>query len=145
LLQTQEEAEELLRQVSKGESMEDLAVHHSIRKEAQRIRGRLHLHADKRGLYGELYAAAAQADEGVLQGPVKIDSVTPGGYSIFEVVEKAALGPQPFVQVASRARYWLRQEEEARILQMMFQEFRDKYAARIEIFEEHLKKMTFGS
>ena len=103
------------------------------------------MHTGKRGPYGELHAAALQAEEGVLQGPVKIDAVAPGGYSIFEVVEKASPTPLSFVQVERRARYWLRQQEEARILQTIFQELRDKYAARIDIFDEHLKKMTFGS
>ena len=101
----------------------------------------MHMHPNKRGLYGELHAAAMQAEEGVLQGPIKIDSAAPRGYSLFEVVEKIPAAPLPFVQVERRARYWLRQEEETRIFPAMFQELRDKYAAKTKIFTEHLHKV----
>ena len=86
-----------------------------------------------------------QAEEGALLGPVKIGSAVPGGDSVFKVVEKIPPTPLPFGQTARRVRYWLRQEEEARNFQTLFEELRDKYADKIDIFEEHLQAMVRSS
>ncbi len=145
LVETREEAEELMRRIEQGEDMEELAVRRSIRKDAHKNKGRLHMRAGKSGLYGELHTAAMRSGEGVLQGPVEIRSVAPGGYSIFKVVEKASSAPAPFAQVERRVRYWLRQEEEGRIMQAMFEGLRGKYAAQIEVSEERLQEITLGS
>ena len=104
------------------------------------------MHPAKRGLFGELHAAVMKAEEGTLNGPIRIDSTrsAPAGFSIFEVVERSHPAPLPFAQAASRARYWLRQDEEARILQALFQELRDRYAARVEVFEENLTAVAIA-
>lgn len=147
LVPTRERAEELLQRIGRGETIEELAVHHSTRPGADRSEGRLHMHPAKRGLFGELHAAVMKAEEGTLNGPIRIDSTrsAPAGFSIFEVVERSHPAPLPFAQAASRARYWLRQDEEARILQSLFQELRDRYAARVEVFEEHLAAIAIVS
>ena len=147
LVRTREEAEELRQRIGRGESMEELAARHSIRKGAQNNRGRLHMHPKKRGLYGALHTVVMQAEAGRLHGPTKIDSTrtAPGGYSLFEVVEKNPHAIQPFAQAESRVRYWLRQEQEAEIIPAMFQELREKYAAKIDIFTGHLKAAASGS
>lgn len=147
LVQTRQEAEQLLGRVGSGESMEELAIRHSIREGARQTRGRLHLHPGRSGHhYGELYAAVIEAKVGALQGPVEISpAVGPGGYSVFKVMEKIPRTPLSFVQVATRVRYWLRQEEEARITQAMFQELRNKYAEKIIILEETIRAIRSGS
>jgi len=146
LVRTREEAEELRQRIGRGESMEELAVRHSIRKGAQHNRGRLHMHPQKRGLYGALHTAVMQAEAGRLHGPVKIDSTrtAPGGYSLYKVVEKNPHAIQSFALADPRVRYWLRQEQEVEIIKTMFQELREKYAAEIDLFEEHLKAAARG-
>ena len=74
---------------------------------------------------------------GALTGPVQLEE----GYTVFKVLEKAGLQPDPFEQASSRARYWLQKEKEEELITALLHSLKEKYASKIVLFEDRLQKM----
>ena len=134
LVKTREEAEGLLERIRRGEYMEELAARFSIRPGAERNEGVFHMHPFEWPTYGALLNEAREADAGELRGPVEVKE----GYSVFKVLDKIAPKPEPFERAASRARYWLRKQEENRLFEALLVKLREKYAAKVVLFEDRL-------
>ena len=143
LVNTYEEAEALLRRIKAGEDMQQLAIDKSKRWQAAKSKGLLHLHPTDKVRYGALYTAADSASAGQLCGPLEIVKADVGKtqYSIFKVLEKLPSRPQTFEQAARRVHYWLSQQEEKRLFSALFQDLRDKHAAKIVLFEDRLQTL----
>lgn len=143
LVNTYEEAEALLRRIKAGEDMQQLAIDKSKRWQAAKSKGLLHLHPTDKVRYGALYTAADSASVGQLCGPLEIVKADVGKtqYSIFKVLEKLPSRPQTFEQAARRVHYWLSQQEEKRLFSALFQDLRDKHAAKIVLFEDRLQTL----
>ena len=137
LCATREEAEEVLKRILNGEEMENLAEHYSIRSGVERTKGLIHMHTYGKTNYGVLYDEAMKAEMGELKGPVQLEE----GYTLFKVVEKIGLKPDPFEKASSRARYWLKKEKEEELITALLHSLKEKYASKIVLFEDRLKKM----
>ena len=141
LVATQEEAEALAARIQAGEDMAALAASHSIRQGNDE--GRFHIHSFERVVFGELLTEALAAEVGVLTGPVAITE-TPhrqGGFSLFKVLEKTPEKPKPYDEVVKQVRYWWTKGEENRLYKELTDRLREKYAAQISIYEDHLATM----
>ena len=137
LCATREEAEEVLKRILNGEEMENLAERYSIRSGVERTKGLIHMHTYGKTNYGVLYDEAMKAEMGELKGPVQLEE----GYTLFKVVEKIGLKPDPFEKASSRARYWLKKEKEEELIAALLHSLKEKYASKIVLFEDRLKKM----
>ena len=138
LVATQEEAEALAARIRAGADMAALAASHSIRQGSDK--GRFHIHSFERVVFGELLTEALAAEVGVLTGPVDI-TATPhrqGGFSLFKVLEKTPEKPKPYDKVVKQVRYWWTKGEENRLYNELTDRLREKYAAQISIYEDHL-------
>ena len=138
LVGTRAEAEALAAQVRAGADLGELAAEHSIRQ--GHAAGSFHLHSFERVAFGELLAAALAAEVGVLTGPIKITATEhrQGGFSLFEVLDKTAATPKPYDEVKKQVRYWHTQAEENRLYNELIGHLREKHAARISIYRDHL-------
>ena len=141
LVATQEEAEALAARIRAGEDMAALAASHNIRQGSDE--SRFHIHSFERVVFGELLTEALAAEVGVLTGPVAITE-TPhrqGGFSLFKVLEKTPEKPKPYDEVVKQVRYWWTKGEENRLYKDLTDRLREKYAAQISIYEDHLATM----
>jgi len=141
LVATQEEAEALATRIRAGEDIAALAASHSIRQGSDE--GRFHIHSFERVVFGELLTEALAAEVGVLTGPVAI-TATPhrqGGFSLFKVLEKTPEKPKPYDEVVKQVRYWWTKGEENRLYNELIDRLREKHAAQISIYEDHLATM----
>ena len=137
LVETEEEAVEILERIRGGEDMESLAVRYSIRTHADKTRGRFHIHPMARTVYGALLDEAGKAEVGELTGPAEVEE----GYSVFRVVERIAPKPEPFEKAERKARYWLRKEEEKRLYEELLRDLRKKHVSEIVLFEDRLQRL----
>ena len=137
LCTTREEAEEVLQRILNGEEMERLAERYSIRSEAEKTKGFIHMHTYSQAHYGTLYDEAMKAEVGELTGPIQLEE----GYTVFKVLEKAGLKADPFETASSRARYWLHKEKEGELIAALLHSLKEKYASKIVLFEDRLQKM----
>ena len=140
LAPTRQEAGELLSRIRGGSDMEELAARHSLREGARKSRGHLHMHFTDRWQYGELFDAVVEAKPGTVTGPVEITAGggSQTGFSLFKVVERIEAGPKPFELVKEQVRYLLRTHKKARLFNELIARLRQKHAARMVVFEDHL-------
>ena len=151
LVATREEAVSLRDRIERGEDLRVLAQQHTRRRMAIPDSGRFHLHWYQREAHEALFEAAQQAAPGDLLGPIEVEvPVTPDGaasadryYSVFRVVESTfGAGPQPFAEVAPRARALvLRQKRDAAFFRYLG-ELRHQYAPEVKIHEENLRTLV---
>ena len=141
LVGTRSEAAALAAQVRAGADLGALAAEHSIRQ--GHTAGSFHLHSFERVAFGELLAAALEAEVGVLTGPIEITATEhrQGGFSLFEVLDKTVAAPKPYDEVQKQVRYWWTQQEENRLYNELIGHLREKHAARISIYRDHLAAM----
>ena len=149
LLATREEAVALRHRIERGENLRVLAQQHTLRRMAIPDSGRFHLHWYQREAHAALFEAAGEAGPGDLLGPIEVE-VPPGGaasedryYSVFRVVESTlGAGPQPFAEVATRARAMvLRRKRDAAFFRFV-SELRHQYEPQVKIHEENLKTLV---
>jgi parvulin-like peptidyl-prolyl isomerase len=95
------------------------------------------MHPFEQPIFGALLDEAMEAEVGQLRGPVRVKD----GYSVFKVVEKVGQKPEPFEKAVSRARYWLKKEEESRLSEELILKLRKDYASQVVVFEDRLKVM----
>ncbi len=135
LVETEEEARQLMEQIQQGASLDELAGIHSIRPEEQRHeKGRIHFYDFQKARYGDLVEAAQEAPTGELTGPVAVE----GGYSIFKVLSKER-EKQTFEKVKRRVRATIRWQRKQKLFEQYLEELRQKYASQVKIWEDNLK------
>lgn len=141
LVATRAEAEDLAAQIRAGTDMGKLAAQHSIRQ--GHTTDSFHIHSFERVAFGELLTAALEAEVGVLIGPIEITATNhrQGGFSLFEVLHKTAAAPKPYEEVEKQVRYWWTKEEENRLYSELIGRLREKHAAYISIYRDHLAAM----
>ena len=137
LVETREQAEDLMRRIRNGEDMETLAARYTIREDTEGGRFHMHDHPSERRVYEALYDSVMQAKVGALHGPVALHD----GYSVFRVMKKVGRRPQAFEKVASRVEWWAKKEEEKRLFDALLAGLREKYASRVVRFEDRLKML----
>ena len=141
LVATRTEAESLAAQLQAGADMGKLAAQHSIRQ--GHATGSFHLHSFDRVAFGELLTAALEAEVGLLSGPIEITAThhRQGGFSLFEVLHKTAAALKPYDEVEKQVSYWWTKEEENRLYGELIGYLREKHAAHISIYRDHLAAM----
>ena len=134
LLETRQEAEELLAKIEVGEDLSELAGRYSVRSSRiRRAGGRIQLmRPDK---YGRLGWAAKEAEIGEVVGPVKSTQ----GYSVFEVLKKEPGRQHSFEESRIRVAEHLRQERINAGAAALVERLNEKYSESIQVFEAHLK------
>ena len=138
LVETEEEAREILGRARRGESLEELAAAHSIRKGLERHGGRFCLHPYERIVFGPMLEIAMRADYGELQGPVQVRH----GYSVFTVTERLEARPETFEEARRKARWWLRKSQEKRLFEQLMDRLRSKYKSRVVVHEDRLAPIS---
>jgi parvulin-like peptidyl-prolyl isomerase len=138
LTETEEEAQNLRKRIERGEDITRLATAYTIRPHVREEGGKLHIHNYERPVYGEMLDEAQRAETGKLIGPVKVKE----GFSVFKVLSKEGGGVEPFDSAKRRAMAIIREEKESRMFGALLDELRRKYANRVTIDEERLKRVA---
>ena len=130
LVDDEEQAIQLRQRLDTGEKMDSL-IHLSRHPGAWKDRGKRHLHPWERS---EMARQAFAAPEGRILGPVP----TEHGHTVFRVLEKKGGRVLPFQEAVQAARTHVRFREETRVFNELLAALREKYADRVQIFEEKL-------
>ena len=142
LVEDPAEARALLAQLESGAEFSTLANAHSQRRKAKD--GRIYVSQSQAPLLGEVWMKAVMnAELNQLNGPIQ----TKGGYSIFRVIE---VHPEVYhglheEEVRSKVVRDVTETAERQYFNGYVQELREKYAARIEVFEQHLQYLPDGT
>ena len=139
LLETPSEARQIAAQIEAGAEWATLARAHSRRRNAED--GRLYVSESQAPFLGEAWMdAVMKAELHQLQGPVQ----TRGGYSLFRVVERYpeiyhGLDLQTVRNAVVRD---VRERVERAFFNRYLRDLREKYAAQIDVYEEHLRYLA---
>jgi peptidyl-prolyl cis-trans isomerase C len=137
LVATEEEAKDLLERLRRGASMDDLARQHSKRSpELRDEEGRRRFTVAAAAVYGRLVAAARKAPVGQLTGPLQVRE----GYSIFKVLSREQKRAS-FEEAKKRVRATVNWIKKQQVFEQFLAELRTKYAARVEVREDNLKRV----
>ncbi|NKB66506.1 MAG: hypothetical protein GKR89_05555 [Candidatus Latescibacteria bacterium] len=137
LVDTRDQAEELLVEIEKGGDLDQLARRYSKRStRVRRAGGRMQLmRPDK---YGRVGWEAKDAQVGEVVGPVKSNQ----GFSIIKVLKKIPAYQQTFAEDKIRAEGHLRQELIQEGLDELLQRLTERYADRIEVYQDRLQALA---
>ena len=136
LLETPDEARQLAAQIEAGAEWSELARAHSQRRNAED--GLLYVSQSQAPYLGEDWMNAVMNVElQQLQGPIQ----TRGGYSIFRVIERY---PEIYYgleleRVRNSVERDMRERIEREFFNSYLRDLRQKYAAQIDVHEEHLR------
>ena len=136
LLETPSEARQIAEQIEAGAEWSELARAHSRRRNAED--GLLYVSQSQAPFLGEAWMnAVMNAELQQLQGPIQ----TRGGYSIFRVIERY---PEIYYgleleRVRNSVERDVRERMEREFFNSYLRDLRQKYAARIDVYEEHLR------
>lgn len=140
LVDTEEQAAQLLGRIRQGESMGALAREHSRRPLDRRDKeGRMTLSLADGLLYGMLVSAARKATVGEPTGPVRVKE----GYSIFRVLERRR-PPATFAESSTRARATVNWIKKQQVFDQFLRDLRAKHADRVTIREDNLERAASG-
>ena len=141
LVETKEEAEQVLQLARKGKSMEELAILHSVRPDMEKLgghaftdSGRVEIASLFQSPYRTFFGDSNDEDVGIVQGPLEVQD----RFSVFRLdkpFEKEAI---PFKQVRRPIRVKLREQEEAKIFNIFLDSLRSKYQSQVEWNEDAL-------
>lgn len=133
LVQTEEEAKDLLNRLKGGADFAKLATDNTIRTYAKGSGGLLGSFARSR--YPEIFDASQNMKKGSLGGPIKITDRQFGeAYSVIKLEEKTEGKVQTLEEVKDRVTSMARREKDQNIFQNWVQNAKARY--KIEIFEE---------
>ena len=133
LVETKEEAEDILKQLKKGANFANLAMEKTIRTYAKNSGGDLGKFTRTR--YPELFDAAQEMKEGSLGGPIKImDRQFGEGYALIKLENKTEGSLQPLEEVKDRVTSMARREKDNTIYNNWVENAKVRY--KIEIYDE---------
>ncbi len=136
LLETPSEARQIAAQIEAGAEWSELARVFSQRRNAED--GLLYVSESQAPFLGEVWMnAVMNAELHQLQGPIQ----TRGGYSIFRVIERY---PEVYhglelERVRNSVERDVRERMEREFFNSYLRDLRQKYAAQIDVYEEHLR------
>ena len=143
LVETKEEAEQVLQLVREGESMEKLAIRRSVRPDMEKLgghaftdSGRVEIASLFQSPYRTFFGDSNDKDVGVVQGPLEVQD----RFSVFRLdipFEKEAI---PFKQVKRPIRVKLREQEETKIFNTFLDSLRSEYQSQVEWNEDALAR-----
>ena len=137
LVDTEEEAGQLLERVRQGASLGALARQHSKRPLALRDEeGRRRFTVAAASVYGRLVAAARKSPVDQMVGPLQVRE----GYTIFKVLSRQRQQAS-FEESKKRVRATVNWIKKQLVFEQFLEELRSKYAAQVEIREDNLKRV----
>ncbi len=141
LVESKEEAKKILQLARQGESMEKLAIRHSVRPDMEKLgghtftdSGRVEIASLFQSPYRTFFGDSNDEDVGIVQGPLEVQD----RFSVFRLdkpFEKEAI---PFKQVRRPIRVKLREQEETKIFNTFLDDLRLKYQSQVEWNEDAL-------
>ena len=133
----QDRARALRQEIEKGADMAALIKEHSIRKSP--VDGNLRVSTPQAPFYGQEWIdTVMNAPLQQVQGPVQ----TRGGYSIFRVIERYPAEVFPLQgKVLRLVRAGVKEQKERDVFNQYLKDLRQKYAHRVEVYEEHLERL----
>lgn len=136
LVETEEEAEEILKQLKKGADFATLAMEKTIRTYAKNSGG--DLGSFTRSRHPELFDAAMEMKKGSLGGPIKIKDRQLGeGYAVIKLEDKTEEKLQPLEEVKDKVIPMARREKDNTIYNNWVENAKARY--KIEIYDEVIK------
>ena len=154
LLESRDEALEVMQALREGAEMGPVASQRSIRKLAEESSGVYGIRSFEGVLYKNLLDAAQAAPLDELQGPLEILEPPPSTlnlpkeetpdrvYSVFKVLERSEKQPMDYEnpETTRRSFFFARQQKQQERLVSFAAELRQKYRARWALSEENLKR-----
>lgn len=135
LVDSLEQAQAVVAGVRAGRALKDLAAEGTNRGESLwQARGVLRLGHKERLQMPELYAAALQAEIGILTGPIKVHD----GYSVFEVIDHQRGTLPEFVRVERRAMGMTARQLQTEHFEAFIDGLLEKYEDVVSVFPEEL-------
>ncbi len=132
LVQTEDEAEDMLKQLRRGADFAALAMDKTIRTYAKNSGGDLGNFT--RARYPELFDAATEMKKGSLGGPIKIKDRQFGeAYAVIKLEDKTEKEVQPLGEVRDRVVKMARQEKDSNIYKNWVDNAKARY--KIEIYD----------
>ena len=141
LVESKEEAKKILQLARQGESMEKLAIRHSVRPDMEKLgghtftdSGRVEIASLFQSPYRTFFGDSNDKDVGIVQGPLEVQD----RFSVFRLdkpFEKEAI---PFKQVRRPISVKLREQEETKIFNTFLDDLRLKYQSQVEWNEDAL-------
>jgi parvulin-like peptidyl-prolyl isomerase len=135
LVGTEEKANQLIEQIRDGADMAELAQQHSLRADTRERGGRTQALTRDDPQFGPVTRIAFESQVGVLQDPVQV----PGGFSIFQVLDRSEERIRPFRAVRRTVEAVVRANARTRAMDHFLESLKEKYASRIKIYEDALE------
>jgi peptidyl-prolyl cis-trans isomerase C len=133
LLKTEQEAQDVLRQLQGGADFTRLAQEKTIRTQAKDSGGDLGEFTRPR--YPELFDAAVKLKEGKVGGPVKIQDRQFGeGYAVIKLISKTEESLQPLEEIKDRVVTMARQEKDNNVYNNWIENNKTRY--KIEVYDD---------
>jgi parvulin-like peptidyl-prolyl isomerase len=147
LVDTREQAEEILKAAQKGEPLEALAARYSVRPTLEPVgghtfgdSGRAHIASLYQSPYRTFYGDDNHRDVGRLQGPLEVQDK----YSLFRLDRPIEKAPLPYQQVRKPIYADLRQQKEGALFDAFLDSLRAAYGGRVRWFPEKLEQYAAG-
>ena len=145
LVKTEEEANDILKQLKKGANFEKLAGEKTIRAYVKGSGG--DLGSFPRARYPELFDAAFQMKEGELKGPIKImDRQLGESYAVIKLLEKKEASKAPLEEVRDQVTTQARSEKDNAVFSQWIDQQKAKLSIQIneEVLKSTVKEKTGG-
>jgi parvulin-like peptidyl-prolyl isomerase len=135
MVETETEAAELRQRIARGEeTLASLTEQYPLKAEMRDEVGMTHMGDYERLTRPQLYKAVQEAEVNAIVGPVEVD----GGFSLFKVLDREEGQVQPFSEVESKARAFLRGQQREQRFEEWIDSLMDKYEDRISISQRAL-------
>jgi peptidyl-prolyl cis-trans isomerase C len=134
LVKSRPQADSLAACVRRGQDLGGLAARYSTRPGGQRRGGRLTMRAFEKETFGPLLEQAMSSPLRRLGGPVTV----PGGYSIYEVLDRQPERPYTFAEAGERAEYWVRKQQEDELFSALVLRLRQKHASQWQVYDQRV-------
>jgi peptidyl-prolyl cis-trans isomerase C len=134
LVETEDEARDILRELEQGETLSSLAQQRTIRPGMREEAGMMHLQEYERLAHPQFYKAVREAEMEEIVGPVRVRE----GYSVFRLLHRQGGDTAPFLQVEKRARAFVRRQKRDLLFEDLVDKLMEKYQDRITVYQSEL-------
>lgn len=143
LLDSQQEAQQILDAAQAGESLEALAQRYSKRDQVEPVgghtysdSGRTHIESLYQSPYRDVFGDSNREDVGKVLGPIQVQ----GRYSVFRLDAPIELVAVPYEQLRRPIRHRLRKSKEAARFEEFIDSLRDRHATQTRWFDNNLAR-----
>jgi parvulin-like peptidyl-prolyl isomerase len=134
LVETEDEARDILKELEQGETLSSLASQRTIRPGMREEAGMMHLQEYERLAHPQFYKAVREAEVEEIVGPVRVRE----GYSVFRLLHRQGGDTAPFLQVEKRAHAFVRRQKRDLLFEDLVDKLMEKYQDRITVYQSEL-------